>query len=65
MAKLFEVSVQVVTDDAGTTSKVQTLMEKALHHLKISDVYVRETNYAGEIEEDPFEDPGADEEPSI
>lgn len=55
MARLYQAEIQVVTDDNVDSTKVQAQLEKALGPLKVADVFVREVNYVGNLE-DPLED---------
>ncbi len=52
MSRLFQAEVQIITDDKTDSTRVQQQLEKALGTLKISDVFVREVNLAGDIEDD-------------
>lgn len=61
MARLYQAEIQVITDDNVDSNKVQQQLEKALGTLKISDVFVREVNLAGNIEE-PLEDQEFDDD---
>jgi hypothetical protein len=58
MARLYQAEIQVITDDNVDSTKVQSQLEKALGPLKVADVFVREVNYAGNLEDplDDFED---------
>lgn len=54
MSKLYEVSVQVIGDDNSTEEGIQKQLEDKLGSLKVSEVFVREANYMGDID-DPDE----------
>lgn len=56
MSRLFEVSIQVIGDDNDTTEKVEQRVEAALSSLKISEVFVRETEYLGDLEDEEDEE---------
>ena len=51
MSRLFQAEIQVIADDKTDSDKVQQQLEKALGTLKVSDVFVREVNLAGNIED--------------
>lgn len=62
MPKLFQAELQIIGDDRDTADKIQQMLESKLGQV---DVFVREVNYAGNIEaglaeqEDLEEDYGA------
>lgn len=51
MGKLFEAQIQVVADDRATADDVQKQLESKLGSMKISEVFVREVNYMGDIDD--------------
>lgn len=65
MAKLFQVELQLITDDKGTCEKVEKLMEKALSTLKLSgDIIVQPCGTLDdEEEEEEEEEDGEDSGP--
>lgn len=53
MARIFQAEVQIIADDSTSREEVERQIERCLTSIKVCDVYLREVNYYGNIEEEP------------
>lgn len=51
MPKLFQAELQIIGDDTETPDKIQQKLEAKLSSFGSVDVFVRETNYIGNLED--------------